>query len=88
MSWRFFFGESKIDLDTPFSWLTMYCCSIARPVEEKEAATRSFADDFLSAFSTPEIKPVVDRTFPADQRERRTNISPRMRALERSLSSS
>jgi NADPH2:quinone reductase len=37
----------------------------ARSLDEKEAATRAFADDFLELFSTGEIKPVVDRTFPA-----------------------
>ena len=39
----------------------------ARSIEEKEAATRSFADDFLESFATAEIKPVIDRTFPASQ---------------------
>ena len=42
----------------------------ARALEEKDAATRSFADAFLASFSTGEIKPVVDRTFAAsDARE-------------------
>lgn len=39
----------------------------ARSLEEKEAATHSFASDFLEAFATAEIKPVIDRTFPAEQ---------------------
>jgi putative PIG3 family NAD(P)H quinone oxidoreductase len=38
-----------------------------RPIEEKETATWAFADDFLESFSSGEIKPVIDRTFPANQ---------------------
>ncbi|HTH50283.1 MAG TPA: NAD(P)H-quinone oxidoreductase [Pyrinomonadaceae bacterium] len=37
----------------------------ARSVEEKAAATRAFADDFLETIAGSEIKPVVDRIFPA-----------------------
>lgn len=39
----------------------------ARPIGEKEAATRAFEKDFLGLFATGEIKPMVDRTFPAEQ---------------------
>ncbi|MFL6373220.1 MAG: NAD(P)H-quinone oxidoreductase [Pyrinomonadaceae bacterium] len=39
----------------------------ARTLEEKETATRAFADDFLAAFVTGELKPIIDRTFPADK---------------------
>ena len=39
----------------------------ARPIEEKESATRAFAEAFFSAFETGPIKPVIDRTFPAEQ---------------------
>lgn len=39
----------------------------ARPIEEKESATRAFAEAFLPAFEMGSIRPVVDRTFPAEQ---------------------
>ena len=39
----------------------------ARAVEEKEAATRAFADNFLGLFSTGEITPVIDSAFAAER---------------------
>ena len=37
----------------------------ARSIDEKAAATHAFADQFLPAIASGEIKPIVDRTFPA-----------------------
>jgi len=39
----------------------------ARPVGEKEELARAFERDVLPGFATGELRPVIDRTFPADQ---------------------
>jgi NADPH2:quinone reductase len=65
-------GTSQIDLALTLRKRTKIIGTVlrARPIEEKESATRAFADAFLGSFAMGGIVPIVDRTFPAhDARE-------------------
>jgi NADPH:quinone reductase-like Zn-dependent oxidoreductase len=37
----------------------------ARPLPEKEALASAFAEEVLPGFAARELRPVIDRTFPA-----------------------
>jgi len=59
--------ESRIDLGMTLQERAQIIGTVlrARPIDEKESATRAFADTFLPAFETGSLKAVIDRTFPA-----------------------